>query len=42
MEFLYTQAKNHEDKERWAIEQNAREAEIIRGRTKKKSNKRKP
>lgn len=37
MEFLYTQAKNHEDKERWTKEQNEREAEIIRGRTKKKT-----
>ena len=36
MEFLFTQAKNHEDKERWDKEQNEREANIIRGRTKKK------
>lgn len=41
MEFLYAQAKNHEDKERWQKEANEREAEIIRGRTQKKQ-KRKP
>jgi hypothetical protein len=40
MEFLYKQAKDHEDRERWAKEQNERDAEIVRGRTKKKPKKR--
>lgn len=43
MEHLYRLAKDHEDKERWAKEQNERDAAIVRGRTaNKKGKKRKP
>lgn len=42
MEFLYRQAKDYEDKERWAKEQDERDAQVIRGRTKKKQKKHKP
>lgn len=40
MDFLFRQAKDHEDKERWEQQQIAKEAELIRGRTKKKQRKR--
>jgi len=41
MEHLYRVAKDHEDKDRWAKEQNERDAAIVRGRTANKKGKKK-